>query len=127
MFKMFALRRHSSHAKIKALKKEVVERGRFFVNRAKMARTFIAKKAEFFIRDGSTILSHSRSSVVFAVLKHAVDQGKRFNVIVTQTEPHKNGLEAAREMTEKLGIPVKVILDSSVAVVMPNVDFVLVG
>merc|ERR1719203_2137910 len=30
-------------------------------------------------------------------------------------------------MTKKLGIPVKVILDSSVAVVMPSVDFVLVG
>ena len=113
--------------KIKALKKEVVERGKFFVERAKQARTFIAKKAEFFIRDGSTILSHSRSSVVFSVLKHAADQGKRFNVIVTQTEPHKNGLEAAREMTAKLGIPVKVILDSSVAVVMADVDFVLVG
>eukprot|EP00483_Globobulimina_turgida_P008867 UN08885 len=127
-FKMFVFRRHqnTSHAKIKELKKEVVERGRFFVNRAKKARKFIAKKAEFFIRDGSTILSHSKSSVVLAVLKHAKEQGKRFNVIITQTEPTKSGLLAAKEM-EKLGIPVKVVLDSSVAVVMETVDFVLVG
>eukprot|EP01084_Bolivina_argentea_P029874 55427_1 len=41
-FKMFVFRRHqnTSHAKIKELKKEVVERGRFFVDRAKKARTF---------------------------------------------------------------------------------------
>ena len=127
-FKMFVFRRHqnTSHAKIKELKKEVVERGKFFVDRAKKARKFIAKKAEFFIRDGSTILSHSRSSVVLSVLKHAKEQGKRFNVIITQTQPHKNGLSAAKEI-EKLGIPVKVILDSSVAVVIDNVDFVLIG
>ena len=127
-FKMFVFRRHqnTSHAKIKELKKEVVERGRFFVDRAKKARGFIAKKAEFFIRDGSTILSHSRSSVVLSVLKHAKEQGKRFNVIITQTEPHKIGLHAAKEIKE-LGIPIKVILDSSVAVHIDNVDFILVG
>eukprot|EP01083_Nonionella_stella_P120196 359977_1 len=127
-FKMFVFRRHqnTSHAKIKELKKEVVERGRFFVDRAKKARTFIAKKAEFFIRDGSTILTHSKSSVVLAVLKHAKDEGKRFNVIITRTEPTGIGLSAAKEM-EKLGIPVKVVLDSSVAVAMSEVDFVLVG
>lgn len=127
-FKMFVFRRHqnTSHAKIKELKKEVVERGKFFVDRAKKARKFIAKKAEFFIRDGSTILSHSKSSVVLSVLKHAKEQGKRFNVIITQTEPHKIGLQAAKEIKE-LGIPVKVILDSSVAVHIDNVDFILVG
>jgi len=127
-FKMFVFRRHqnTSHAKIKELKKEVVERGRFFVDRAKKARKFIAKKAEFFIRDGSTILSHSKSSVVLSVLQHAKEQGKRFNVILTQTEPNKVGLLAAKEM-ERIGIPVKVVLDSSVAVVMGKVDFVLVG
>ena len=129
-FKMFVFRRHqkshTSHAKIKELKKEVVERGRFFVDRAKKARRFIAKKAEFFIRDGSTILSHSTSSVVLSVLKHAKEQGKRFNVIITQTEPNKTGLQAAKQIKE-LGIPVKVILDSSVAVHIDNVDFVLVG
>eukprot|EP01083_Nonionella_stella_P270008 913916_1 len=127
-FKMFVFRRHqnTSRAKIKELKKEVVERGQFFVDRAKKARKFIAKKAEFFIRDGSTILSHSKSSVVLSVLKHANEQGKRFNVIITKTEPSNSGLLQAKEI-QKLGIPVKVVLDSSVAVVMDSVDFVLVG
>ena len=127
-FKMFVFRRHqnTSHAKIKELKREVVERGRFFVNRAKKARNFIAKKAQFFIRDNSTILSHSQSSVVLAVLKHAKELGKRFKVIITQTEPHNSGLMQAKAMSA-LGIPVKVVLDSSVAAIMDSVDFVLVG
>merc|ERR1712228_741805 len=54
------------------------------------------------------------------------EQGKRFNVILTQTEPNKSGLQTAKEL-QAMGISVKVVLDSSVAVIMQDVDFVLVG
>lgn len=90
------------------------------------SRRIIAEYCLRFIRDDCTILTHSKSQVVLTVLQYAANKGRRFNVVVTETSPNHLGYETAHEL-KKAKIPVKVILDSSIAAIMSDVDFVLVG
>ncbi len=78
------------------------------------------------IEDGDTILTHCHSSAVVAILKRAVEQGKQFTVIVTETRPKYQGLITARELL-KAKIKVIYCTDSAVGWFMKKVDKVLVG
>jgi ribose 1,5-bisphosphate isomerase len=78
------------------------------------------------ISDGDTILTHCHSGHVIAILKEAKAQRKNFRVIVTETEPHRQGLTTAKELLEAK-IPVTYCVDSAVGYVMKRVDKVLVG
>lgn len=128
LFSMFVFRsgRNSKTAKIERLKQHVVERGNFFAEHASQSRTSIANYCLRFIFDGCTILTHSLSNVVIMSLTLAAKQGKRFNVLITETQPTKAGYDTANRL-KNANIPCKVILDSSVAAVISDVDFVLVG
>ncbi|KAK2573930.1 Translation initiation factor eIF-2B subunit alpha [Acropora cervicornis] len=72
-------------------KRVLVERGQLYLKRAASARTKIAKLCHSFIKDGATILTHSRSRVVFEILKMADEQKKRLNVYITESCPDKSG------------------------------------
>lgn len=78
------------------------------------------------IMGGDTILTHCNSTAVTSILKTAWRQGKRFEVIVTETRPRFQGRITAREL-RAVGIPVMMILDAAVRFFMNQVDKVLVG
>ncbi len=78
------------------------------------------------ISEGNTILTHCHSSHVIAILKEARAQKKNFRVIVTETEPLRQGITTAKELLEAR-IPVTYCVDSAVGAVMKRVDRVLVG
>ncbi len=61
-----------------------------------------------------------------AVLLQAVNQGKRFSVIVTEARPDEIGYLTARRLQEA-NVPVTMIMDSAVAYIMDQVDLVVVG
>ena len=61
-----------------------------------------------------------------AVLLNAVNQGKRFSVIVTEARPDDIGYITAKTLQESK-VPVKIVMDSAVAYIMDKVDLVLVG
>lgn len=107
-------------------KRILVERGQLFLQKAAGSRKRIAKLSEQFIRDGATILTHSKSRVVLQLLKEAVEHNKRFNVFVTEALPDKSGYLMKKDL-EELGIPCTIILDSSVGYIMERIDMVLVG
>lgn len=111
---------------IQELQKILVERGNLFLDKVAGSRQKIAKLTHKFIRDGTTILTHSKSRVVLQVLKEAAEAKKRFNVFVAESQPDKSGYQTY-EALQKLGIPSTVILDSAVGYVMEKVDLVLVG
>lgn len=73
-----------------------------------------------------TVLTHGFSRVVISVLQHALQQGKRFNVIVTEAKPGEIGFQTS-QILQDANIPVTLILDSAVAFVMDKVDLILVG
>lgn len=88
----------------------------------------IAKIGYQFIKDDETILIHSYSRVVLALLAHAKSKFIRFKVYVTQALPSAsvNGEDMARALKE-LGIPVSLIHDSQVGFVINKIDKVFMG
>ena len=86
----------------------------------------IGKIGAELIEDGSTILEHCHSSTVVSILKEAHKQGKKFNVICTETRPWHQGYISAKELSEA-GIPTSLIVDSAAMYFMKDVDMVLVG
>lgn len=107
-------------------KRVLVERGQLYLKRAASARQKIAKLCDSFVKDGATILTHSRSRVVLEILKRATEQKKRLNVFVTESAPDRSGC-VMHDQLKQFGIPSTVILDSAVGYMMEKVDLVLVG
>ena len=106
-------------------RQKLIERGRVFLERTLSSRQRISEYSQEFIVDGSVILTHSYSRVVLNLLKYA-SNFTRFKVFVTESEPDKSGLKM-REELESIGIPAICILDASVASMMEQVTFVLIG
>eukprot|EP00048_Salpingoeca_helianthica_P017214 m.236092 g.236092 ORF g.236092 m.236092 type:complete len:302 (-) comp20422_c0_seq1:77-982(-) len=105
-------------------KKLLYESGNVFLGKAMVARDRIAPKAEQFIRDGATILTHARSRSVAAVLLAAAKKNRLFSVYVTESPPL--GLKMMELLTDA-GIPVTLIPDAAVGYIIERVDFVIVG
>jgi ribose 1,5-bisphosphate isomerase len=78
------------------------------------------------IIEGDVILTHCHSSHVAAILKEAKTQKKNFRVIVTETEPMRQGLKTAKELLEAR-IPVTYCVDSAIGFVMKKATKVMVG
>jgi translation initiation factor eIF-2B subunit alpha len=111
--------------RIDECRQKLIERGQVFLERTLLSRQRIAEYSQQFIVDGSVILTHSYSRVVLALLTYA-SKFTRFRVFVTQSEPDKSGLKM-RDDLEAIGIPSICILDASVAYMMEQVTFVLIG
>lgn len=107
-------------------KKMLVERGANFRSQCAGARDRISHFGHKFLRDGATVLTHSRSRVVADLIKRAAQDAKRLRVYVTQSAPDHSGEEMKADL-EKAGVQTTVILDSAVAYIMEKVDVVLVG
>lgn len=107
-------------------KKVLAHRGELFLQKAENSRKKIASISKQFIRDGSVILTHSKSRVVVQLLIEAAAANKRFKVYVTESHPDKGGNDTEKILIEN-NIPCTVILDSAVGYMMERVDMVLVG
>ncbi|KZT11390.1 nagb/rpia/CoA transferase-like protein [Laetiporus sulphureus 93-53] len=107
------------------LKTELVKQGQKYAAEAITFRDRIAELSLGFIKDDSVILTHSYSRVVMKTLLHA-HKTKRISVYVTEARPRGLGMKTYEALTAA-GIPCTVVLDSAVAYVMDQVDFVLVG
>ncbi|XP_060070085.1 translation initiation factor eIF-2B subunit alpha-like [Ylistrum balloti] len=114
------------HSTIQECQRILVKRGNLFLQKVSDSRQKIARQAHPFIRDGATILTHSKSRVVLQVLKEAAEAKKRFNVYITESLPDNSGREVSKELID-MGIPTTVVLDAAVGYVMEKVDMVLVG
>ncbi|SCV68921.1 BQ2448_1941 [Microbotryum intermedium] len=141
-------------ASFQDFKAELVARAREFVKESGRCRQLISVGMNEFVRDGAvswasmemrcggrsaddsfrnsfdttqSILIHSYSRVVVQALLHAAQQQKKwFQVYVTESRPFGLGLKT-QSILEKAGIPCIVVLDSSVAYIMPKCDLVIVG
>lgn len=107
-------------------KRIMLHRGNVFYAKLVAARGKVAKLAAHFITDGSRILTHSKSRVVFQALKEAAAHNKIFEVYVTSSSPDNSGEEMCQNLT-KVGISCTMILDSAMGYVMEQVDMVMVG
>jgi ribose 1,5-bisphosphate isomerase len=78
------------------------------------------------LRDGDTVMTHCNSSAAASILTTAFRQGKRINVIATETRPRMQG-HVTVDVMQKAGIPTTLILDSAVRYFMKKVDTAVVG
>ncbi len=78
------------------------------------------------ISDGDRVFMYSMSSTVWSIFHTAKAQGKKFEVVVTESRPGNEGLWTVTEM-EKANIPVFVSIDACIGVLIPDCDVVFVG
>jgi ribose 1,5-bisphosphate isomerase len=78
------------------------------------------------VSDGDRVFMYSMSSTVWRIFKVAKEQGKAFEVVVTESRPGNEGLWTVTEM-DKLGIPVSVSIDACIGELIPDCDAVFVG
>jgi ribose 1,5-bisphosphate isomerase len=97
-----------------------------FIENAKTAVQRIGEIGARRIVDGDVLLTHCNSAAAIEVMKTAWRDGRRFEVLVTETRPRFQGHITARELS-KAGIPVTLILDDAVRYFMQDVDKVIVG
>lgn len=106
-------------------KRILIERGEKFALISSKSKKRIAENGRAFIRDGSQVLTHAHSRVVLELLLKAAEN-KNFKVYVTEGRPDCAGYVTASKLAA-VGIPVELILDSSVAALMDKVDVCIVG
>src|SRR5881296_4700107 len=97
----------------------------------------IGKYGSARLDDGDTVLTHCNAGALatvgygtsLAVVRAAVEQGKRINVIATETRPLLQGSRLTAFELAHDKIPVKIIVDSAAAQMMAQgvVDKILVG
>jgi len=99
-----------------------------FIDNQKNSLKKITEIGSHLIEDNDTILTHCNSDTVIEILKRAWDDGKKINVVCTETRPRGQGYLTARELSEH-GIPTTMIVDSAVHLMMKKlkVDKVIVG
>ena len=86
----------------------------------------VATKGAELIAPDAVVLTHSRSSTVVAALLKAAERVQRFSLIATESRPMLEGRQLA-EAISAAGVDVTVIVDAAAAVVMDQIDLVLVG
>lgn len=109
-----------------SVKERVVENSRAFIGRSERAMGSIGRIGANRIRDGDVVLTHCNSHAALSVIKEAHRQGKRLEVIATESRPWRQGVITVNELAAE-GVPVTMIVDSAVRSVMRSVDLVLVG
>ena len=97
-----------------------------FIAIAERGARHAAHQAADLIQDGTTILSHSRSSTVIAAFVEALQAGRDFSVIATESRPMQEGRVLAATLAS-LNIPVTLIVDAAAASAMDAVALVMLG
>jgi ribose 1,5-bisphosphate isomerase len=97
-----------------------------FLRQLERSKEQIAAVGSKRISDGSMVLTHCHSSTVMNILKKAKADGKRFEVVCTESRPVFQGRLTAKELLDA-GIKTTMIVDSAVRHFINEVDFVVVG
>jgi ribose 1,5-bisphosphate isomerase len=78
------------------------------------------------IRDGMVVFTHCHSSTVTNILRKAKEDGKKFEVVCTETRPRFQGRITAKELLS-FGVKTTFIVDSAARSFIRNADLVIVG
>ncbi|KAH7639231.1 eukaryotic translation initiation factor 2B subunit alpha [Dermatophagoides farinae] len=109
------------------LKEELSRRSKLYMDKVSKSRQQLAKVAQKFITNDSTILVHSFSRAVLETLLECRNQNKCLRIFVTESAPDNRGRELCAQLKLEGFEQVTLILDSAVGSMMDCVDLVLVG
>ncbi|WP_255190987.1 translation initiation factor eIF-2B [Natronobeatus ordinarius] len=111
-------------AEAKAHTAEAIDR---VVARVESAKRLAAEHALEVLEDGTTLLTHDYSSTVIEALELATDEGRTFEVYVTEARPRYIGRKTARTLAEMDGVEVTLITDSAGGYYLEECDRIVVG
>jgi eIF-2B alpha/beta/delta-like uncharacterized protein len=78
------------------------------------------------IRAGDKIATYSTSGTVQSIFRNAIQEGKNFSVVVTESRPASEGYRTMRE-TAELGITVTLGIDATLGVLLKGCSMFVVG
>jgi ribose 1,5-bisphosphate isomerase len=116
----------SGKEQVTALAKVVSSSSSQFLEDLEASKARIAEIGAKRIRDNMVVFTHCHSSTVTSLLSKAKEDGKRFEVVCTETRPAFQGRITAKEMLA-LGVKTTFIVDSAARSFMRNADIVVVG
>lgn len=117
---------NSNEKKVEDLAKLVTSSSLLFLKNLEDSKELIAKIGANRIRDNIVVFTHCHSSTVTNILRKAKEEGKKFEVICTETRPVFQGKITARELLS-LDIKTTFIVDSAARSFMRKADIVIVG
>jgi ribose 1,5-bisphosphate isomerase len=117
---------NSREKKVDALAAVVSSSSSQFLKDLEASKERIADIGAKRIRDGMVVFTHCHSSTVTHLLSKAKEDGKRFEVVCTETRPVFQGRITAKEMLA-LGVKTTFIVDSAARSFMRDADIVIVG
>jgi ribose 1,5-bisphosphate isomerase len=117
---------NSGKENVDALAKIVSSSSSQFLKNLEASKECIAEIGAKRIRDNSVVFTHCHSSTVTHLLSKAKKDGKKFEVVCTETRPVFQGRITAKELLA-LGVKTTFIVDSAARSFMRNADLVIVG
>ena len=106
--------------------KTVQNVSREFVRKLDLSADQIFHHALRHTRKGSVIVTHSYSSTVLHILVRAHKEGRRFEVVCTESRPMFEGVALAKKLGEH-GISTTLMADAAIFSAIPRASFVLLG
>ena len=113
-------------AELDYVKSCIIKRADLFIHRSAIALDKIGEFGGNLIQDGETIMIHSYSRSLMSCFAHAHKSGKSFAVICTDSQPTKESRWAIQDLSD-WGIETTFVLDSAMAMIMPEADWCLTG
>jgi len=114
------------HQDLEEMKQSTKKAIKAFVFHLQSAAERISKIARRLVPEESRVLTHSYSSTVLRALIDMKEEGKRFEVICTESRPMYEGYQLAKKLGE-FHIKVRLQIDSAAAETLHEVDLILVG
>lgn len=81
----------------------------------------VAQHCGALVKPGMTLMTHSLSSQIQALIAHLSQQHIDFNMIITVSAPGNEGIRLAQTLND-MYIPTKLITDAEIGLFMPEVD-----
>ncbi len=104
----------------------IAERAAAFVDRLDRAQRDVVAVGSALVRDGDVLFVHSYSGTLRDALQRAWEEGRRFQIIGTESRPYGEGRALAAELA-RLGVPYTLIIDAASGTYLPRADKVMVG
>lgn len=97
------------------------------VTEVESSKRLAAQRAATLLEDGDVLFTHENSSTVMATLEEALDDGTEFELYVTESRPRFLGRRTARQLADRAGIDVTLVVDSAAGHFLGECDRVLFG
>jgi translation initiation factor eIF-2B subunit delta len=111
---------------LKECREEISSTLKSYLDRQTKSLDTIGHIGSQMIKEGDRIATYSTSGSVMRIIKTAVESGRTFEVVVTESRPANEGIRTMKEISA-LGVPVTFGIDAILGKLMPSCSKFLVG